>query len=113
MMTFTWTAICLGLAWLMVWTFRSEREERMYDGVPKPLIRRAKEINAGMIPHDMNAALEKWLPEGEDYTLTAEVLPIFKERDHEPTWCIRIVAEGDETDSGFDALFNRHGEILQ
>lgn len=106
-------AVGLGFAWLIAWGYRTERAERAYDGVPKPLIRRSKEINAGIIPDDMATALKQWLPDGsEEYTLKAEVMPIFQERDHEPTWCVRVIAEGDGIDSGFDALFNRHGEIL-
>lgn len=107
-----WVCVALAFTWLMLWTFRTEREERAYDGVPKPVIQRAKEINAGLVPHDMMPALKQWLPEGEDYTLSAEVVPIFKERDHDPTWCVRVKAKGDGIDSGFDALFNRHGEIF-
>lgn len=108
----TWICAAMALAWFLTWTFRKDREDRMYDGVPKPVIQRAKEINNGLIPHDMMPALKEWLPKGEDYTLTAEVVPIFRERDHDPTWCVRVKAKGDGIDSGFDALFNRHGEIF-
>lgn len=115
-MNFFWkvqaSAAALGFMNLALYCYRTAREERSYDGVPKFIIYRTKEINAGMIPSDMKAALSQWLPEGEQYTLKAEAIPILQEHEKAPTWCIRVSAQGDGIDSGFDALFNRRGEIL-
>ena len=97
---------------LILWSIRSARDDRMYDGVPRYVLHRVKEINAGLIPSDMAVALKKWMPEGEDVKLRAEASPIFQERGTAPTSCIRVSAQGDGIDSGFDALFNRRGEIL-
>ncbi len=97
---------------LILWCIRSARDERLYDGVPKYILHRVKEINAGLLPADMAVTLKQWMPEGEDVKLRAEASPIFQERGTAPTWCIRVSAQGDGIDSGFDALFNRRGEIL-
>lgn len=111
---FIWLAsIVMFFAWLVLWVIRSERDERMYDGVPKAITSRVTEINAGLIPSDMEAALSKWLEEkGEDYTLRAEALPIFHDDGYAPEWNVKVTVQGDGIDSGFDALFNRRGEIL-
>ena len=111
-MNLTAILIIAFCVWVIAWSLRTEATERLYDEVPKVILARAREINGGLIPPEMETALKRWLPRSEDFQLNAEAFPIFHEHNDGPVWCIRIEARGNDTNSKFDALFNRNGEIL-
>lgn len=97
---------------VMVWSVRSELDERLYDGVPKPIISMVNQINGDITPPGMQAAIDKWLPKGERFAVEAEAYPIFHDDTNEPLWSVRIIAKGVSDNSVHDALFNRYGEKL-
>lgn len=97
---------------VVIWSIRSEMDERLYDGVPKSIINTVNEINGDLMPRGMQIAIDKWLPQGERFAIEAEAYPIFHDDTNEPLWSVRIIAKGVNDNSVHDALFSRHGEKL-